>query len=206
MDVRDSLKGIPISGASKIMVEHGLGIAARFAYTSGAVAAVGLPLLLGMYGVLLRSGPDDPAVYRLGGANDVCVLAQYVLAIPIAVALHRHNRATAPRLSLTVTTLGIGAMTSIAVLQAMLISGVIPFEEQVVYVAIAMLVLMVWFLVVGRLGRSSGLLTGRTTLMSLLGASYFGYPIWAFWMGRKLASRASLNAVAFDPSGSSPRV
>ena len=83
--------------------------------------------------------------------------------------------------------------------------NIIPFEEEVVYVAIAMLVLMAWFLVVGRLGRSSGLLSGRTTLMSLVGASYFGYPIWAFWMGRQLASRASLHAVSGDLSGRAPR-
>jgi hypothetical protein len=176
-------------------VHHRLGaqrlrITAWSAYASGTVAAVGVPLLIAMYAVILRYGPQHPAIERFGIPNDVCVLAQYALAVPIAVGLHRHNRARAPLLSLTVTTLGIGAMTSIVVLQAMLIAGVIPFEEQVVYISIAMLILAIWFLVVARLGRSSGLLSGRTTPMGLLGASYFGYPIWAFWLARQLQARA----------------
>ncbi|HET9757148.1 MAG TPA: hypothetical protein VFP66_11645 [Candidatus Limnocylindrales bacterium] len=201
---------LPISSVSGFLhhplAAQRLRISARSAYASGTVAAVGVPLLIAMYAVIFRYGPRHPAIERFGIPNDVCVLAQYALAIPVALALHRHNRATAPRLSVTVTTLGIGAMTSIVVLQAMLIAGVIPFEEQVVYVSIAMLILAIWFLVVGRLGRSSGLLSGRTTLVSLLGASYFGYPVWAFWMGRQLASRESLDPGAGDPSGSVPRV
>jgi hypothetical protein len=174
------------------LMAHGLRIAAWFAYGSGTVAAVGVPLLLGMYGVLFRSGLEDPAVYRLGGANDLCVLAQYALAVPIAVVLHRQTRATALRPSLTVTALGIGAMTGIVVLQAVLIAGLLPFEEQVVYVGLAMLVLVIWFVVTSRLGRRSGLLSGRITLMGLLGASYIGYPIWAFWLARQLRARALL--------------
>ena len=78
------------------------------------------------------------------------------------------------------------AMIAIAALQALLLAGVLEFEEQVIFVAIAMLLLIIWFVVVGRLGRQNGLLSGRTTLMSILGASYFGYPIWAFWLGREL--------------------
>jgi hypothetical protein len=189
---------LPIASVSSSLhrlARQRLGITARSAYASGTVAAVGVPLLIAMYAVIFRYGPRHPAIERFGTPNDVCVLVQYALAVPIAVALHRHNRATAPRLSLTVTTLGIGAMTSIVVLQAMLIAGVIPFEEQVVYIGIAMLILAIWFLVVGRLGRSSGLLSGRTTLMGLLGASYFGYPIWAFWLARQLQARASTDSL-----------
>jgi hypothetical protein len=172
------------------LATQGLRITAWSAYASGTVAAVGVPLLIAMYAVIFRYGPRHPAIERFGIPNDVCVLVQYALAVPIAVVLHRHNRAAAPRLSLTVTTLGISAMTSIVVLQALLIAGVIPFEEQVVYIGIAMLILVIWFLVVGRLGRSSGLLSGRTTVMGLLGASYVGYPIWAFWLARQLQARA----------------
>jgi hypothetical protein len=147
-----------------------------------------------MYGVILRYGPRHPAIERFGIPNDYCVLAQYALAVPIAVALHRLNRATSPRLSLVATTLGVGGMSAIVVLQAMLVAGVLPFEEQVVYVGIAFLVLFLWFLAVGHIGRSSGLLSGRITLMSVLGASYIGYPVWAFWLGRQLRARALAEA------------
>ena len=186
---------VPIASASGSvhhrLAPHALRITAWSAYASGTVAAVGVPLLIAMYAAIFRFGPHHPAIGRFGIPNDVCVLAQYALAVPIAVGLHRHNRATAPRLSLTVTTVGIGAMTSIVVLQALLIAGVIPFEEQVVYVGIAMLILVIWFLVVGRIGRSSGLLSGRTTVMGLLGASYFGYPMWAFWLARQLQAKST---------------
>ena len=166
-------------------------LGAGFAYASGAAAAIGVPLLIAMYAVLFRSGKDEPLVYRIGGANDLCVLAQYALAVPVAIALHRRNRLTDPQLSLAVTVLGVSAMIAIAALQAMLLAGVLEFEEQVIFVAIAMLLLIIWFVLVGRLGRQNGLLSGRTTLMSILGASYFGYPIWAFWLGRELRRAAT---------------
>ena len=169
----------------------GLRIGAWSAYASGAVAAVGVPLLIGMYAVLLRSGPKHPLVDRLGGANDAMVLAQYALALPLAVALHQRNRSTHPRLSGVATAVGLSGMTAIVVLQALLLADVLDFEDQVVYVAIAIWLLAFWFITIGRLGRASGLLTGRTTLMSLVGASYFGFPIWAFWLGRQLSRAAA---------------
>jgi hypothetical protein len=171
----------------------GLRIAAWSAYASGAVAAIGVPLLIGMYAVLSRSGSKNPLVDRLGAANDAMVLAQYALALPLAVALHQRNRSTDPRLSGAATAVGLTGMTAIVVLQALLLAGVLDFEDQVVYVAIAIWLLVFWFITVGRLGRASGLLTGHTTLMSLVGASYFGFPIWAFWLGRQL-SRAAAGA------------
>jgi hypothetical protein len=147
-----------------------------------------------MYGVIFHYGPRHRAIERLGIPNDYCVLVQYALALPIAVAMHRLNRATFPRLSIAATALGVSAMSAIVVLQAMLVAGVLPFEEQVILVGIAFLVLLIWFLAVGHMGGSSGLLSGRTTLMSVLGASYVGYPVWAFWLGRQLRARALAEA------------
>ena len=167
-------------------------IGAWSAYASGAAAAAGVPLLIGMYAVIFRWGPKDPRVYRLGRPNDVLVLVQYALALPLAVALHQHNRTTAPRLSGAATAVGLSSMTVIVVLQAALLADVLEFEDQGAYVGVAMLLLVFWFITIGRLGRANGLLTGRTTLMSVMGASYFGYPIWAFWMGRQLSDAGDL--------------
>jgi hypothetical protein len=167
-----------------------LRLGAWCAYASGVVAVPGVLALIGMYALLFAYGEQHPAFSPFGIASDIAVLVQYALALPIPVALHQLLGDRAPRLSLAGMLIGLVAMTAVVVLQAMLIAGLIPFEEQVVYVATSMLVLVIWFLVVGRLGRSSGVLSGRTTLMSLVGASYFGYPIWAFWLGRQLRSRA----------------
>jgi len=171
-----------------------LRIGAWFAYASGTAAAIGVRLLVGMYAVLARSGPNHPLVRRLGAANDAMVLAQYALALPLALALHEHNRSTDPRRSGAATAVGASAMISIVALQALLLAEVLEFEEQVLYVAVAIWLLIFWFMTVGRLGRDSGLLTGRTTLMSLVGGSYFGYPIWAFWLGRQLSRAAAARA------------
>jgi hypothetical protein len=100
----DSRMPIARSGATALR------IGAWSAYASGAVAAIGVPLLIGMYGVFFRSGPKDPLVERLGGASDAMVLAQYALALPLAVALHQRNRSTNPRLSGAATTVGVSAM------------------------------------------------------------------------------------------------
>jgi hypothetical protein len=85
-------------------------------------------------------------------------------------------------------------MSAIVVLQAMLLAGVLPFEEQVVYVGIAFLVLLLWFLAVGHMGQSSGLLSGSITRMSVLGGAYVGYPVSAFWLGRQLRAPALAEA------------
>jgi hypothetical protein len=160
------------------------------AYASGVVAAPGVLALIGMYAVLFAYGEQHPAFSPFGIASDIAVLVQYALALPIPVALHQLLGDRAPRLSLAGMLIGLAAMTAIVVLQLLLLAGVLPFEMQIGLISSMFVVLVIWFLVVGRLGRSSGVLSGRTTLMSLVGASYFGYPIWAFWLGRQLRSRA----------------
>jgi hypothetical protein len=73
--------------------------------------------------------PQNPLIYRLAGANDVLVLVQYALALPVAVALHQHNRTTGPRLSGAATAVGLSSMTAIVVLQAALLADVLEFED-----------------------------------------------------------------------------
>jgi hypothetical protein len=64
---------------------------------------------------------------------------------------------------------------------------VLRFEEQFGLISIAFLTLVIWFVATAYLGRSSRMYPERSVRMSLLGASYFGYPVWAFWLGRHLA-------------------
>jgi hypothetical protein len=161
-------------------------IAAWWAYASGAVAAPGVVALIGMYAVLFAYGEGHPAFLPFGTTSDVAVLVQYALALPIPVALHQLLGDRAPRLSLAVTLIAIAAMLAIVVLQVLLLAGVLRFEEQFGLISVAFLTLVIWFVASGYIGRSSRILPGGTMRMSLLGASYFGYPIWAFWLGRQL--------------------
>jgi hypothetical protein len=52
-------------------------------------------------------------------------------------------------------------------------------------VSIAILVVGLWLVITGYLGRSTGRLP-HSLRMSLLAVPYFGYPIWALWLGRRL--------------------
>lgn len=146
-------------------------------YVSGGVSAVGIVLLVGFF----ASG-----IGALGTLNDVAVIAQYVLMLPIAVALHRAVRTTRPSASAASLVTGLAGMLGVVTLQALLVTGVVPFETQIGLVSAAFLVVLGWFLLVYRLGRHAGLLPGGLALHVMAGL-YFGYPIWAFRLARRMS-------------------
>jgi hypothetical protein len=176
--------------------------AAWCAYGSAAVAAPGVLALIGMYAVLFTYGERHPAFSPLGLTSDVAVLVQYALALPIPVVLHQLFRARAPLISLTVMLVAMAAMLAIVVLQVLLLAGVLPFEEQIGFISSAFVILVIWFVATGQLGRSAGGLSRRAMLMSILGASYFAYPIWAIWLGGRLR-RLSEGQVVSHATGDS---
>lgn len=156
---------------------------AWIAFASGVVAAIGLAFLIAMY-ASFGVGASSQAM-TLGWINDVLGVIGGLLMLPLAVALHVLLRPRAPILSGLAMTIGIGAMVAIVVLQSLLVGGALTFEEEIGPVSIAFLVLIVWFVMTGYLGQSSGALP-RGVRMGFLGATYVGYPIWAFWLGRHL--------------------
>lgn len=54
--------------------------------------------------------------------------------------------------------------------------------------SIAILVVGVWLLITGYLARSVGGFP-NSIWVSLLAVPYFLYPIWAFWLGRRLLAQ-----------------
>src|SRR3989440_3203527 len=155
------------------------------AVASGTVAAVGVLFIIGMF--LMFSVNMTSTGEKLGAINDVVILIQYLLALPLTFAVHQLVQARSPVLSIVATLIGVAGMVAIVVLQYLLVTGALTFEQQVGPVSVALLAVAVWLVVSGYLGRSSGQLP-RSLLMSILGASYIGYPIWAFWLGRRLLS------------------
>jgi hypothetical protein len=155
------------------------------AIVSGLAAAVGIVFLVAMFASFAAGATASGQTS--GRINDVLVLVSYLLAAPSVVAVHMLLRPRAPLLSGVLAAVGLGAIGAIVVLQYLLISEILTFEQQVGPVSIAILVLGVWFVTTGYLGRSSGLLL-RGVRMGLIAATYVGYPIWAIWMGRRLAA------------------
>lgn len=158
------------------------------AYASGVVAAIGLVFLIAMF-ASFAVGAQSPGLV-FGWINDVLVMVSYLLAMPSAIALRALLRPHAPVLSELATVIGISAIAAIVVLQWLLVVRALTFEEQIGPVSIALLVVAVWFVMTGYLGRSSGALP-HGVRMGLLAATYIGYPIWAFWLGRHLLRDAA---------------
>jgi hypothetical protein len=149
-----------------------------FAYASGVVSVFGVVFFAAMLAV---KGP-------FGRLNDICVMFQFLLALPIPLALHRFYRVRAPALSKLALLIGLVGMMAVVVLQFLLIAGVLSFEEQVGPVMFAMIIMVgAWLVITGYLGRAIGKLP-HSLLVSIVAIPYFGYPVWAFWLGRHLLS------------------
>ena len=156
------------------------------ACVSGTIAALGLVLWFARFAF-----PGGP----VGWFNDLLVLIQYGLAIPIAVVLHAAFRLYNPGLSWLALIIGVAGMLGVVVLQALLLVRALSFAQQVVPVTVAILVVGAWLVITGYMGRSTGLFR-HSLPMSLMAVPYFGYPIWAWWMARSLFTRASARQVA----------
>jgi len=158
--------------------------AGGFAIVSGIISAIGIVFLVALY-VLAFATPLKTLGYTFGMLNDICVAIQYLLTIPIALALYRillpHN---APLIRIA-TIIGIGAMVAVIVLQLLLFFGVVTFQQQVAWVSLAILVVGARLVITGLVARSTGRLP-NSVMMSAVAVPYLGYPVWAFWLGRRL--------------------
>ena len=126
-----------------------------------------------------------------GALNDGFIVVQYVLALPLVLALDRLLRQPGPLITTVALVLGIAGILAIALLQILLLTNVLTFDQQVGPVSAALFLLFGgWLLITGYLGRSRQDLP-HSMLISFVGWTYVGYPIWAFWLGRRLI--ASLN-------------
>ena len=162
-------------------------VAAVCAVASAAFGAVGVAFLAGMFGAFALGGRS--LGMTLGLVNDCLVLASFPLIAPAMLTLRARLRPQAPRVIDLATLVGLAAVAAIVVLQAMLVRGDLTFEEQIGWLSIAFVAFDAWLLVVGWVGRRSGLLPGGIT-MALVGATYVGYPAWALWAARHLSGGA----------------
>ena len=152
-------------------------IAVWCAYGSGIASAFGIAFLFAFF---ILGAPT-------GRLNDIAVIVQYLLMLPIALALFQILRTHHPQLSLAALLIGVPGMLSVMILQLLLVTDILPFANQLVPVVVAFLVVLVWFIINGFSGRTSDKLPG-SMLSHVLAGLYIGYPFWAFSVGRRLRS------------------
>ena len=153
------------------------------AYANGVVSAVGLVFLIAMF-ASFGAGATAPGLV-FGWINDVSAVLAALLMLPLVIALHVLLRPHAPIMSGLAMVIGLGVNLAIMVLQSLLVVGALTFQEEIGPVLIAFLFLVVWLVLTGSLGSSSGALP-HGLRMGLLAVTYVGYPLWAFWLGRHL--------------------
>jgi hypothetical protein len=148
-----------------------------WALTSGIAGLVANVLLVlffllaqpfGVNGPLAEEGQD---FMWLGSANDVVIIVQFLTFIPVALALRRWLPPT--RSVRLVTAAAVVAMAAVAILQLLLVIGVLEFDVQVVLVAATFLVVYAWMIAVSSTGHRDGTLPRSVTRFGLLlGTSY----------------------------------
>jgi hypothetical protein len=154
-------------------------VTVRIVYISGVVSIFGILFLVAFFATFINP---------LGIANDIAVIIQYTLMIPIALSLHQTLRPSGPALSRAALLVGIPGMLAVIVLQAVFVGGLLPYERYIFMVSAGFLVVLGWFLMVRHLGQESGFLP-KSILLHILAGLYVGYPFWAFSVARRLRSR-----------------
>lgn len=160
------------------------------AYASGVVAIFGIVFLILLYVGIFT---ENQTLQLFGPMNDISVIVQYALTMPLALALHQRLKSSGPILSGAGLLIGFAGMIATIILQAMLVTGMVAFAQQVGLVMVAMLVVGVWILIVSHLGRRSGDLP-VSVVLGVLAILYIGYPVWAFRIGRRLLEGTRLLA------------
>ena len=150
---------------------------------SGVIGGVGLVFLIGMFAAFAAG--QQWLGMRLGFVNDLTGIVTLPLAVPAMLVLHDRLRPTVGRASEALLVLAIGATIAIVLLQVMLVTRVLTFEQQIGPVSLAFLALAAWFIATGRLAARAGLFPHGTRL-GVLAATYAGYPLWAFRLARAL--------------------
>ncbi len=168
----------------QVPTAQGTHLAGAIALVISILSAIGVVLFIAMY--MLFATHQDELGFRVGMLNDICVALQYLLTIPVALTLHAILQRYNPSLMRIATITGITSMLLVTLLQFLLIFKVLTFEQQLPWIALAIILgVGAWLVLTGLMAQSTGRLP-NSLLFSALAVPYFGYPVWAFWLGLRL--------------------
>lgn len=166
--------------------------------------------LVGFVFLVLLFAVGEP----FGALNDVASALGFLLAVPVAIALHRLLSPAAPTTSAIATSAGLAGMFSGAMLQTLLVFRVLDFNQTLPGVLLASFGIGLWLVIANVLAWQNSMLPVRLTWFGILsGIGYlilvpgfwmggqqapsfvagsilalFGYVVWASWLGRLLTS------------------
>lgn len=154
-----------------------------------------------------------------GPINDGLSVVQFLLLVPVALAFHRLLPAGGLPLPSLATGVGILAMLTFAVLQSLLVVGLVRFEQTLGPVLATGAVIGLWFVVINALLLRSlslpgwlpwaGIVAGLSFILTAVGWFFLGgiqhplvavgfligavlLPVWGFAMGRALPAALAL--------------
>ncbi len=176
MDRSATLAGADVPATSGT-ADRRLRLAGRSLRACGVVTAVGLVFLVAMFAAFAAGARSTGMT--AGWINDVTGVLSSLLVLPGVVAVSALLGPVRRWWNLALMILGLAAFGAIVVLQLLLLTDVLTFEQQVGPVSVAYLALGVWLVVSGYLGSRRGTMP-HGTRWGLFAAAYVGFPFWAF--------------------------
>lgn len=154
------------------------------AIASGVIGIIAVTSLMAFFAVetpQVRSTGNPTVSSPLGTTSDIALMLQALLMLPVAVALHARGRQRSPGLSRVALGLGVATLSTMVILQLLLVVKVLRFAQEGPPFTAAIGVLGLWLIVVN--GSSSGALPRRITRtgsvagigFAVLAASFFAF-------------------------------
>ena len=163
-------------------------------FAAVASGLLGIPMvatLVAMY-VGFAMGPEArPTALRIGLVNDALAIVVHGLLMPVVPVMHVLVRESGAARSLLFAVVGAAGIVVTMVLQWLLVTGALTFDQQILPVSVALLSVGAWMVGTGLLARAAGVVP-HGLRNGLLGASEVGVPSWAGGGGRRLLSAGSV--------------
>jgi hypothetical protein len=157
-------------------------------WASGVVAILGiLPFATFPFGISLP---------RL---NDSAVLVQYLLALPVILVVFPILRARSPIGGPIIALVGTAGILGTALVQLTWMFepfGPLDWLEYIVLIGTSMAMIGVFLIVTSLYVTSTAQPALPNVYRGILAATYFGYPIWAFWLGRQIIAKRLIGSRA----------